>query len=190
MAGHPDADSTDLALRAQRGDRAAFAALYDRHATGIARALATFVGPQRDLVDDLVQEVFLRVIERLTAYDPSRPFEQWLFTVAINVGRNHARSRRRRREIPMEERRGPETGWPVEDRTLAEMDLVRSIAELAPELRDVVALRIGSDLSFGEIGVLLGIPTGTARRRMHTATRRLRSRMESESKQRSTHERS
>lgn len=190
MARIPEPDSTELALKAQRGDRTAFAALYDRHAPGIARALASFVGPRRDLIDDLVQDVFLRVIERLSTYEPTRPFEGWLFTVALNVGRNHARIRLRWRETSLDGARveAALSGFTEDDLTV--MDLVRSVAELPPELREVVALRIGSDFSFEQIAELLSIPTGTARRRMHTATQRLRQKMDDGlSEKRSSHER-
>ena len=167
-------DSTELALMAQQGDRHAFASLYERHAPGVARALASFVGPRRDLLDDLVQDVFLRVVEGLTTYHPSRPFEAWLFTIALNAGRNHARFQNRWRTMPLEEAVvldgiavGPECDPSV-------LDLFRLATGLPDELPDVVALRVGSDLSYDQIAELLDIPVGTARRRMHTATHRLR----------------
>lgn len=176
MNASPVSVSTRLALRAQRGDRRAFEELYDRHAAGVARALASFAGPDRVELDDLVQEVFLRVIDHIRAYRPTRPFESWLFTVALNVGRNHVRQRRRSMVVESDDPRivdirGPDTPDPVE-RT----DLWRAISRLPPDLRDVVALRVGSDLDYEQIAAVLEIPAGTARRRMHSATQRIQAR--------------
>jgi RNA polymerase sigma-70 factor (ECF subfamily) len=55
--------------------------------------------------------------------------------------------------------------------------LVRLVASLPEQLREVVFLRIGADLAYGEIGEILGIPDGTARSRMHNAIASLRERL-------------
>jgi len=163
---------TELALLAQKGDRAAFEAIYDRHAEGVARTLASFAGPDRDLLDDLIQEVFFRVVDGLDSYRPRRPFAHWLYTVALNTGRSYAR--RSSKVIPVD---------PIDfdnredDRhrvaTLADeilsTTLIRLVKRLPDRLRDVVSLRIASRLTYDEIADLLDIPAGTARSRMHNA---------------------
>jgi RNA polymerase sigma-70 factor (ECF subfamily) len=161
----------ELARRAREGSAAAFEILYDRHAPGVARALASFAGPDHDLLDDLVQDVFLRVIRGLPSYAPSHPFAHWLYTIALNVGRNHAR---RARVVPvnpaeLDDLAGVSHGDPG-DAVL----LMRLVSRLPEPMREVVSLRVGADLSYGDIGELLGIPDGTARSRMHHATRMLR----------------
>lgn len=167
-------DDETLIARAQKGDTGAFAQIYDRHAAGVARALASFAGPDRDQLDDLCQDVFFRVINRLDSYRPDRPFAHWLFTIALNVGRNHVRDRRHvvaldAAAAEIANRGGNE---PPED-VLADT-VMRLVGRLPGKLRDVVSLRIGADLSYREIAGLLDIPEGTARRRMFTATRVLR----------------
>lgn len=175
--GQSDLSDTDLALRAKEGDISAFEEIYDRHAAGVARALASFAGPDRDVVDDLTQEVFLRVVEGLTSYVPDRPFAHWLYTVALNVGRNHARRSARVLAVdPLElegvpEKRHRTMDWP--DEVLASR-LVRLVSILPDHMRDVVSLRIGAGMPFGEIAEMLGIPEGTARSRMHHALKILR----------------
>ncbi|MCK5407275.1 MAG: hypothetical protein KAJ37_07470, partial [Candidatus Krumholzibacteria bacterium] len=54
--------------------------------------------------------------------------------------------------------------------------LTRLVAGLPMQMREVVSLRIGSDMSYGEIAEMLGIPEGTARSRMHNAVKILRDR--------------
>lgn len=168
---------TELALLARDGNAAAFEEIYHRHAPGVARALASFAGADADVLDDLVQDVFFKVIEGLSSYVPRRPFPNWLYTVALNTGRNHVRGSAR--EIPVA---------PSELDSMAPRDnecadgtddiigakLMRLVASLPEQLREVVFLRIGADLAYGEIGDILGIPEGTARSRMHNAIASLR----------------
>jgi len=161
----------ELALQAQAGSASAFEALYDRHAPGVGRALASFSGPDHDLLDDLVQDVFLRVIHALPSYKPSHPFAHWLYTIALNVGRNHAR---RRSVVPMNPSQLDDLAGATESDPGDSVWLMRLVSRLPEPLREVVSLRVGADLSYGAIAELLGIPDGTARSRMHHAIRTLR----------------
>jgi RNA polymerase sigma-70 factor (ECF subfamily) len=168
---------TELALLARDGSAAAFEEIYDRHAPGVARALASFAGADADALDDLVQDVFFKVIDGLAGYVPRRPFPHWLFTIALNTGRNHVRARAR--ELPVDpadlEAMTSREGRAAEcsDDVLGAR-LLRLVATLPEQIREVVSLRIGADLSYGEIGEVLGIPEGTARSRMHSAIESLR----------------
>jgi RNA polymerase sigma-70 factor (ECF subfamily) len=171
---------TELALLARDGNASAFEEIYDRHAPGVARALASYAGADAEALDDLVQEVFFKVIEGLTSYAPQRPFPHWLYTVALNTGRNHVRDRAHERSVdPSELESLPTRGNGAEDCTddILGARLVRLVASLPEHMREVVSLRIGSDMPYGEIGDILGIPEGTARRRMHDAIASLRARL-------------
>jgi RNA polymerase sigma-70 factor (ECF subfamily) len=172
----PEATQTDaeLVARAAAGSSAAFEALYDRHVAGVARALASFAGPDRELLDDLVQEVFLRVVRHLASYVPTHPFTHWLYTITLNVGRNHVRDRAKVRLVGdevLDEMAAPEP----EDRVGA-ATLMRMVTLLPVAMQEVVSLRVSAELSYQEIAALLGIPEGTARSRMHHALRLLRER--------------
>jgi RNA polymerase sigma factor (sigma-70 family) len=168
---------TELALLARDGNAAAFEEIYDRHVPGVARALASFAGTNADVLDDLVQDVFFKVIGGLASYMPQRPFPNWLYTVALNTGRNHVRSRAREVCVdPSELDSMPLSGNGSVDcpDDIIGAKLVRLVASLPEQLREVVFLRIGVDLPYGEIGEILGIPEGTARSRMHNAIASLR----------------
>lgn len=173
---------TELALLAQEGDAAAFEEIYDRHAPGVARSLASYAGPDRDILDDLTQDVFFRVIDGLKSYAPSRPFAHWLYTIALNVGRNHVRRSHGRKVIALDPDEIDEmnghgargTSWSEE---IIGLRLMRLASRLSDPLREVVFLRIGSDMPYGDIADVLGIPEGTARRRMHEALAVLREKM-------------
>ena len=168
----PSSSDEELVREAQTGSTSAFAALYDSHVHGVARALASFAGPDCDVLDDLVQDVFLRVVRNLATWEPSHPFTHWLYTITLNVGRNHVRKLRRVTMVDaavLEEIAGP----PVAD-AVNSVPLMRLVATLPDPLQQVVGLRIGAERPYGEIAELLAIPEGTARRRMHDAIGLLR----------------
>ncbi len=167
-----DLDDTGLACLAKDGDALAFEEIYNRHVSGIAKALVPFAGGDRDLLDDLTQEVFFRVIAGLSSYVPTHPFAHWLYTVALNVGRNHVRRRQRITFLDAGElenlsnQNHAVADW--SDEVIATR-LFQLAAHLPEHLLDVFSLRIGSGMTFGEIAEILGIPEGTARSRMHNA---------------------
>jgi RNA polymerase sigma-70 factor (ECF subfamily) len=171
------ASDTELALLAKEGNHSAFEVIYDRHTAGVARALTSFAGTDRDVVDDLTQDVFFKVIDNISSYVPSHPFARWLYTIALNTGRNHIR--RQSKIVPLEHERldaieaqqDPETKL---TREIIADALMRLVSRLPDPLREVISLRIGSDLPYGEIAEILDIPEGTARSRMHTALNLLR----------------
>ncbi|UCG53354.1 MAG: RNA polymerase sigma factor [Candidatus Latescibacterota bacterium] len=167
----------DLARRAKQGDISAFEEIYDRHATGIARALASFAGPDRSVLDDLTQEVFFRAIDGIGSYQPTHPFFHWLYTIALNVGRNHVRQRSKIVVLdPNEFDRIPLDDHSVRDESaeLMEETAIRLVSGLPDHLREVVSLRIGSGMPYGDIAEVLGIPEGTARSRMFNAVKILK----------------
>lgn len=85
----------DLARCAQAGSSAAFAALTVRFGPSLDRFFRSR-GADRNDAEDLRQEALLRVFQKLGTYDPSRPFAQWLFTVAHRLAVTRARRRRER----------------------------------------------------------------------------------------------
>ena len=167
-----DPSDTELAALAQEGDVLAFEAIYDRHAAGVSRALASYAGPDRDVLDDLTQDVFFRVIDGIATYVPSHPFSHWLYTIAVNVGRNYVRRQSKVVFLDPHEFEGISSamdGGADWSEAVTCTKLMRLVARLPETMREVVSLRIGSGMSYGEIAEILGIPDGTARSRMHNA---------------------
>jgi len=126
-----------------------------------------------DDVDDGVQEVFLKVFRATLPHEET--FLGWFYQVIVNTGRDLGRRRRSRLRLlrrltdaaPADVAPAPEP--PVGDRRLRD-----ALQGLAPEFREVVALRFFADLSLDEIARCQGVPTGTVKSRLHTALARLR----------------
>lgn len=91
-------DDADLASKAKRGDRAAFAAIYARHyglTFGYFRARVL----DNHMAEDMTQEVFLRVFDAISRFNTELRLQSWLMGICRNVLREHVRKQMRRREI-------------------------------------------------------------------------------------------
>ena len=87
-----------LMLRVREGDDAAFGRLVATYQDRLVGLLTHLVG-ERDVAEDLAQEVFLRVHRARKGYQPTAKFSTWLFRIAQNLASNSRRGRRRRKEV-------------------------------------------------------------------------------------------
>ena len=131
--------------------------------------------------EDLAQEALIRAYQALCGYDRDRiaglRLEPWLWTIALNLGRNHLRSRSRRPTlVEWDEPRG------VEDPELVDgAAWERRLAALSPAQRTAVVLRHVVGLGIDEITEATGRPAGTVKADIHRGLSRLREIMEAES---------
>jgi RNA polymerase sigma-70 factor (ECF subfamily) len=130
--------------------------------------------------EDLTQETFIRAYRALSKYEPERirrlQIRGWMWTIALNLGRNHARDRARRpTPVELEDRFGSVDPEPV-DSTAWD----RRLAKLSPHRRRAVVLRHVVGLSYSEIAEALGMAEGTVKADVHRALGRLRQIMEAE----------
>ena len=169
----------DLVVRAQGGDREAFAALVGLTSDRMY-ALAARILRDNDLAEDALQGALIAAWRQLPALrDPDR-YEAWVRKVLVNAC--YAEARRRRswatniRVLPVDGPAGPDELISVDDRDA----LDRAFRRLSVEQRAVFVLHHHQGLPLVEIAETLGIPAGTARSRLHYATRVLRGAIEAD----------
>ena len=174
-----DVDVDTLVSRAKAGDAEAFGALYDLYADRVYRFVLVRV-PQPADGEDLLQQVFLKVIESLPRYEQrGLPFGAWLFRIARNTVIDFGRTRRV--AAPLDDEVGQmadpaQPGQRLERK--AELDEIRvALGSLTSEQRDVIVFRFFAQLSHAEIGAVLGKREGTIRVIQHRALAVLRGRM-------------
>lgn len=158
-----------------------FAVIFDRHAPVVHGYLSRRVGA---LADDLVSETFLLAFRGRAGYVPGRaPVRAWLFGIATNLVRRHARDEERRYRAF-----GRAAGHAEPTAELGEVagrvdaqalrnELADALAALAGEDRDVLLLWTYPQLSYAEIAAALGIAVGTVRSRLHRARGKVRDRL-------------
>lgn len=139
-----------------------------------ALAVARRIVPDAGLAEDAVQEAFLRVVRNRRRYDPGRPFAHWFYAVLRNVGRDLLRRQARHAELVRQAAAQVETSreTPGDDLPSAK----GLLSQLPPGERDVLLLRVVSDMPFEEIGIALGISNEAAKKRAQRGLRRLRRR--------------
>lgn len=177
-----DADRTSpddaLVVRA-RGDRTAFAALYDRYYPRVLRYCVRrlFV---RQVAEDVVSDVFLQIAKHLPAFEGTTEtdFRRWLFRIASNAVNAQVRQTKRRQELFEAAARGRSLVGNPETTSVIEMldwpAVYQAILELEPRDQTIVTLRFFADLSHDEIGSIVGAQAGAVRTALSRILDRLR----------------
>lgn len=174
----------DLMRQTQRGNGDAFSILYQRHASRIAGYLRRMLGDVED-VEGLAQEVFVRALRFAPTYRYPSRFSTWLFTIARNLAINNARSRHRspvRNVGDWSSNAVSPTGPNAVARSLDDVDNQEEVARVLAAMEDlpaaqkeVIVLRLFQDLTYAQIGQLMGTSAVTLRSRMFHGLRRLAS---------------
>jgi RNA polymerase sigma-70 factor (ECF subfamily) len=163
----------ELVRRAAEGDVESYETLYRKH-VGRVHALCLRMARDRSEAEDLTQETFIRVWERLGSFRGESGFSTWLHRVAVNVVVAELRRRGRWRE-----RLSAEDAAEVAEAKPAftaggDLDLERAIAALSPQARMVFLLHDVEGWKHGEIAERTGLAVGTSKAHLHRARQLLR----------------
>jgi RNA polymerase sigma-70 factor (ECF subfamily) len=170
-------DPADSALiaRWQTGDERAATILVERHASAVARYIAS-LGVRED-VEDLVQDAFIRAFASLDGFRGESSLRTWLCTIARNLVRDRARSLKfERRQVEIEEEHAVTADDPL-DRTVAdetEQRVMDAVEKLSPMQRQVFTLRVADGMAYKEIAEVVGSTEGAARVHYHNAMRAIK----------------
>jgi RNA polymerase sigma-70 factor (ECF subfamily) len=168
----------ELMIAYGRGDAAAFRELFSRYAPLLLRMLLRQLRV-REEANDFLQQTFLQLHRARLDFDTNQRFRPWIFTIALNLKREHFRRVRRRPEAPLDDALAAELG--VEGRGTqrweARRDLIHGLSKLRPEQREVIELHWFEGLSFPEIGECLGVSTNAVKVRAHRGYVTLRERL-------------
>lgn len=159
-----DSDSA-LVERARSGDRAAFTSLVRRH-DQMLRALAYRMLGDRHVMDDALQDAYLRAYRSIGSFRGASAFSTWLYRIVYTACIDHIR-RRRPMELLTEVEVVPVS---VEEG----VDIARALERLSPEQRAVVMLVDAQGFTHEEAARIVGVPTGTVKSRLSRAHRHLR----------------
>jgi len=173
----PEREISDeaLALRARRGDPEAVSDLVRRYSAPLYRFIQRARPFQQDS-DDLLQETWISVWTHLPRFDPRRRFSTWLFQIALNHCRDHARRDRVRERFRVETGRlpaPPALEASPEERAQSRR-VMEAIEALPDRQKEVLLLRYYQGFSEKETAEILDCPPGTVKSRLHEATRHLR----------------
>jgi RNA polymerase sigma-70 factor (ECF subfamily) len=165
------------------GRREAFDELVRSYEQHVRRILTQLSVSPPDL-EDLAQEVFLRVFRNMHRFRGQSSFYTWLYRITVNVFFDHNKKRKRadvrltrlQGALVDASNQGPDPQDPFRATLEAlTLDAFSRAIQLLPEpFRDVVAMREVDDLSYEEIAMITGISIGTVRSRLSRARARLK----------------
>jgi RNA polymerase sigma-70 factor (ECF subfamily) len=170
-----DPTDAELIARWKRGDQRAAAALVDRHAPPLARFAASL--GERDGVDELVQDTFVRAFQSLETFRADSSLRTWLFTICKRLILDRKRSERRRPDgVELDEGHAV-VGYDALDGLVAEETARRiqeAVGRLTPTQREVFTLRVTEGMPYGEIATLVDSTEGACRVHYHNAIRMIK----------------
>lgn len=174
-----------LIRRAQRGDADAFEQLLLEHQKNVYNLCYRMAGNPDDAMD-LSQETFLRAWRCLDQYQFASAFSTWLYRLCSNICIDFLRRRRRQQTVPLtfEDADGEEQTYAVPDAQplpeeqvelkLTRETLAAAMAQLLPEHRAVLQLRVVNEMSSEQIADVLDIQIGTVKSRLSRARNQLK----------------
>ncbi len=175
----PALDINDLVRKAQKGDSASFAALYEHFYNKIFRYVSFKSGSPTD-AEDITEEVFLRMLESITSFKwKGYPFSSWLFRIAHNLVVDHFRRKGRQRTAPLESVSGTigATSHDVDSYLDTELSMVQvgeAMTGLTKLQREVLSLRFAGGLSVRETAEAVGKNENAVKALQHAGIKKLR----------------
>jgi RNA polymerase sigma-70 factor (ECF subfamily) len=176
----------EIVIRVLKGDRQAYALLVEEYKTPIYNLAYRMTNKVED-AEDIAQETFLLSFRELFRYDTNRRFYTWLYTISLNLIRNHLKKAGRRQKDFRNMNISPENiASDVENvalREAADTDESRKdqenqmeicLRKLSPELRELLVLRFYQGLSFEEIAVITGFSQSAVKMRIYRGLEKLR----------------
>jgi len=167
-------DETQLIARVRSGDSAAERALYDAHVDRVYRLAFRLAGDDA-LAQDFTQETFIRAFDRLGSFRGDAAFSTWLHTITTTVVLNGLRKVKRFRQREADIDDAHEIGTlPRHAEPDLKVRLKQAIDELPEGYRTVFLMHDVEGYTHEEIGVALGVETGTSKAQLSRARAKLR----------------
>jgi RNA polymerase sigma-70 factor (ECF subfamily) len=186
--GRSDEDTEDVRLMqlVAGGDTSAFEQLVERHQALVAGTVARMLGSNSD-VEDIAQQVFIRVWKSARRYVPRAKFTTWLLKITRNLVFNELRRSKRHAHVPLQSEPGAEEiplkdeTNPAPDASLLETELQRAIEEAIIQLpesqRMALVLRRYEQLSYEQIAEVLDLSVPAVKSVLFRARTELRTRL-------------
>jgi RNA polymerase sigma-70 factor (ECF subfamily) len=165
-----DSADEDLARRLAAGDALAFAALYDCHAAALYRTAWCLSGSRED-AEDAVQDVFVGLVRAGLRLQAVKDVKAYLFTALRHAARKRRAQGRKHLAQPLD---NVDVPGAAANSSGADDRLERAVRSLPAEQREVVVLKLDGNLTFAELGQVLGINASTAASRYRYALEKLR----------------
>jgi RNA polymerase sigma-70 factor (ECF subfamily) len=177
-------EENQIVERVLKGEREAFAALVDAYKGAIFNLAFRMTNSYQD-ADDLSQEIFIRAYRNLRQFDLQKRFFTWIYTIGLNLIRNHLKKHGREMSRDAAARSSSEAG--IDQGAQTERDIMQAqesrrleicLQKLPADLREAVVLRFYQDLSFEEIATFSDASLSAVKMRVYRGLEQLKRLME------------
>ena len=167
-----EASDSSLMQAVREGDLGALAILFERHHRPLFNYFVHMNG-NRELSEDLVQDVFVRMLKYRQSYQPARAFAAWMYQIARNAQADSIG--KRKLEVALPEREFASVNVMEENlKRRQEISILkRAMARLPVEKRELLVLSRFQNLKYEEIASILGCDVGAVKVRVYRAVRAL-----------------
>jgi len=167
----------ELMSFAKDGDRNAFEEIYERYSAKLRAFFQRALWHDKELAEDLTQELYMKVIKNLKKYNPKRSFKTWLYSMANNMCKNQYRHREVRDRAGEELKQATvikmHQGESKIDRKIFKEELEKALDNLDFKKRTCFILRFKHELSISEIAQIENCSEGTIKSRLYYTLRSL-----------------
>jgi RNA polymerase sigma factor (sigma-70 family) len=162
----------DLMLQVRNGEAAMLGVLFDRYQTPLFNFYVKMT-EDRAVSEDLVQDVFLRILRYRQTYRPGTPFRAWMYQIARNARLDQARRVKPETPFTCEPAAPVSPSDPAQQKQEALL-LQRALMHLPEDKREILILSRFQELKYEEIAGLMGCQVGAVKVRVHRALQQLR----------------
>jgi RNA polymerase sigma-70 factor (ECF subfamily) len=176
--GESDVNDTDVMNAVKNGQVEKLAILFEKHHLKLFNFFLRLTG-SRNVSEDLVQDVFIRILKYRSTYKGSSRFSVWMFQIARNAHYDFLRKHKNQNHYSLEEQYwDPPSGAPSPDDQTElgqDFDLLRqALSKLPVRKREVLLLSRFQGMKYKEIAELFDCHIGTVKAHVHRAIKELR----------------
>lgn len=175
---YEESSDEELMRQLSQGDERAFDQLYRRYHRKMLHYFYRLLNQEEGRAQDMLQDLFMKLIEKPHLYNPERRFSTWLYAIASNMVKNEYRSRSVRKimtrpgdmsqvSVPVD----PEEAYL--DRDIFTVHLQHGLEHLSAKHREVILLRFQDELSIKQISEITTCSEGTVKSRLFYGLRKL-----------------
>jgi RNA polymerase sigma-70 factor (ECF subfamily) len=177
-------DEKELVRRSKEGDEEAFGALVNAYKTKVFN-MAYSLTQNRDVADDLAQEVFIKAYFALPKFKEKSRFGTWLYRIAMNHNKDYLRKKGSLKQIPFEETMG-DPAAEKDEISQKELEMEQkqksqiihdALGTMPEKYRIILSLRDMQGFAYEDISRILNLSPGTVDSRLHRARKMLRAKV-------------
>jgi len=165
-----------LIEKLKNGDMSVFDDIYYSTKDNVYYTILSIV-KDASLSEDIMQETYLKTLEKIHSYKPSNSFNSWIITIARNLAINEYN--RRKRELKVDPSENEIIFGTTESTSEKELMIKEMMEFLTEDEREIVIMHVIGDMKYREIAQVIGTPIGTISWKYNEAIKKLRNKYES-----------